>query len=128
MPREFINPDAISRPTGYTHVVKTGNLVFIAGQIAANPNGEIVGAGDFEAQAQQVFANLDAAVRAAGGTKADIVATTVYMLDRDHLPTFRRVREQFFGSRPPASTLLFITGLARPELLLEVEATAVIGD
>lgn len=128
MPKQFINPNTLSRPTGYTHVAKAGNLVFISGQVAVNPSGEVVGAGDFEAQAHQVFDNLDAAVKAAGGTKEDIVATTVYMLDRDHLPAFRRVRDHFFGARPPASTLLFITGLARPELLLEVEAVAVIGD
>jgi len=128
MPNEFINPDTLSKPTGYTHVVKAANLVFIAGQVAVNPSGDAVGIGDFETQAQQVFAILENAVKAAGGTKQDIVATTVYMLDRDHLPAFRMARDQFFGSDPPASTLLFITGLARPELLLEVEAVAVMGE
>ena len=128
MHKEFMNPDALFRPTGWTQVVKAGNLVFIAGQTPVNQSGEVVGIGDIEAQAQVVFANLEAAVKAAGGRKEDIVATTTYMIDRDHLPIYRKVREQFFGNRPPANTLLFVAGLVVPEWLLEVEAVAVIGD
>ncbi len=128
MPKEFINPDSLSKPPSYSHVVKAGNLVFIAGQIAVNSSGDVVGAGDIEAQAQQIFANLDAAMKAAGGTREDIVATTVYIINRDDLPGFRKAREQFFGNVRPTSTLLLISGLARPELLLEIQAIAVIGE
>ena len=128
MPKEFINPDTLSTPPGYSHVVKAGNLVFISGQIAVDPNGQVVGVGDIEAQARQVFANLETAVKAGGGRREDIVSITIYLINPDHLTAYRSAREQFFGSKPPASTLLFISGLARPEILLEIEATAVIGD
>ncbi|MBI4201400.1 MAG: RidA family protein [Chloroflexi bacterium] len=127
MPKQFINPSTLSTPTGYSHVVKTGTLAFIAGQVAVEKGGNVVGTGDIEAQARQVFANLDTAVKSAGGRKQDIVSTTVYLTNRDHLTAYRKAREVYFGSSNlPTSTLLFISGLARPELLMEVEAIAVI--
>ena len=127
MPKEFINPSTIHQPTGYTHVVKSGSTVFIAGQVAMDKNGQIVGEGDIEAQTRQALANLEAAVKAAGGKKEDILSITTYILDRDDLPGLRKAREGFFDN-PPASTLLVISGLARPEFLIEIEARAVIGD
>ena len=122
---EFINPDAIHQPTGYTHVAKAGNQVFIAGQVAIGRSGEVVGIGDIEAQTRQALANLDEAVKAAGGTRKDIAAIRVYMINRDDLPGMRAGRGDFWET-PPASTLLFISGLVRPELLIEIEAVAVI--
>ena len=130
MPKQFINPDSLSRPTGYTHVVKAENLVFIAGQVGADRNGNVA-AGDVMAQARQVLANLESAVTAAGGTRRDIVSITMYVVDtvsRDQMPALRALRSEFFGDRPPASTLVFVSGLARPELLIEIEARAVVGD
>ena len=128
MPKEFINPSTIHQPAGYTHVVKSGNTVFIAGQVAIDKNGQIVGEGDIEAQTRQALANLEAAVKAAGGKKEDILSITTYILQRDDLPGLRKAREGFFGDNPPASTLLVISGLARPEFLIEIEARAIIGD
>ncbi len=128
MPGEFINPSTIHQPAGYTHVVKSGNTVFIAGQVAMDKNGQVVGEGDIEAQTRQALANLEAAVTAAGGKKEDILSITTYILDRDDLPGLRKARGNFFGDNPPASTLLVISGLARPEFLIEIEARAVIGD
>jgi enamine deaminase RidA (YjgF/YER057c/UK114 family) len=126
MPKEFINPDTHATPTGYTHAVKTGNLVFVAGQVSRDKSGEVVGVGDAAAQTKQVLANLDAAVQAAGGTLGDIVSTTVYMVNRDDLPAFREARGEFWGSHPPTSTLLLISGLALPEFLIEIKAVAVL--
>jgi len=128
MPVEFINPSTIHQPTGYTHVVKSGNIVFIAGQVGMDKNGQVVGEGDIEAQTRQTLANLEAAVKAAGGKKEDILSITTYILDRNDLPGLRKARGDFFGDNPPASTLLVISGLARPEFLIEIEARAVIGD
>ena len=122
---EFINPDSIHQPTGYTHVAKAGNQVFIAGQVAIDRSGEVVGVGDIEAQTRQALANLDEAVKAAGGTRKDIAAIRVYMINRDDLPGMRAGRGNFWET-PPASTLLFISGLVLPELLIEIEAVAVI--
>jgi len=128
MPAEFINPSDIHQPTGYTHVVKSGNIVFIAGQVSMDKNGQIVAEGDIEAQTRQTLANLETAVKAAGGKKEDILSITTYILDRNDLPGLRKARGDFFGDNPPASTLLVISGLARPEFLIEIEARAVIGD
>ena len=125
MPIKFINPDAIHQPTGYTHVAKVGNHVLIAGQVAIDRSGEVVGIGDIEAQTRQALANLDEAIRAAGGTRKDIAAIRVYMINRDDLPGMRAARGDFWET-PPASTLLFISGLVLPELLIEIEAVAVI--
>jgi enamine deaminase RidA (YjgF/YER057c/UK114 family) len=127
MPKEFLNPPALSQPTGYTHVVKAGNTVYIAGQVAVSSKGEMIGAGDVKAQTRQVLTNLEAAVKAAGGAKKDIVSITTYLVSRDHLPAYREARSEFFGENPPASTLLIISGLARPELLIEISAVAVLG-
>ncbi len=127
MPKQTINPPTLSKPTGYSHVVKAGNTVYIAGQIAVNAKGEVVGAGDARAQAKQVFANLEAAVKAAGGAKEDIVSITTYLVSREHIPAYREARIAFFAENPPTSTLLIISGLAMPELLIEVSAIAVLG-
>ena len=131
MPKQRINPDALITPRGYTHVVKSGKLVFIAGQTAADKKGEVVGASDIVAQTKQALANLDAAVKAAGGTREDIVSIVMYAVDtanRDHLSDIRQARIDFFGDKSPAATLVFVSGLAREGLLMEIEATAVIGE
>ena len=119
-----INPPGLSKPTGYTHVVAPvkGRLVFVAGQVAVDANGTVVGKGDFAAQAKQVFENLSAAVKAAGGTMADVAKINVYATDVSQIAAFREVRQQYFTSTPPASTFVQVVGLARPEFLLEVEA------
>jgi reactive intermediate/imine deaminase len=119
-----VNPPALSTPTGYTHVVapQRGRLVFIAGQVAADKSGSIVGKGDFKAQTQQVFENLKAAVGAAGGTMADVAKINVYVTDLSQISALREVRQQYFTGNPPASTLVQVVALARPEYLLEIEA------
>ena len=127
MPKQTINPPALSEPAGYSHVVKAGNTLYIAGQIARNAKGEVIGTGDARAQAKQVFANLEVAVKAGGGSKEDIVSITTYLVSREHIPAYREARVAFFGENPPTSTLLIISGLAMPELLIEVSAIAVLG-
>ena len=126
MPVEFINPAAIHTPTGYSHVAKTGNLVSIAGQLAIDKDGNVVGEGDIRAQTKQALSNLEEAVKASGGTKKDIAAIRVYMTNRDDLEGMRQARGGFWEGTPPASTLLFISGLVRPEFLIEIEALAVV--
>jgi reactive intermediate/imine deaminase len=119
-----INPPTLTKPTGYTHVVAPvkGRLVFVAGQVALDAKGTIVGKGDFAAQAKQVFENLKAAVTAGGGTMADVAKINVYVTDVSQIAAFRDVRQQYFAGNPPASTFVQVVSLARPELLLEVEA------
>jgi 2-iminobutanoate/2-iminopropanoate deaminase len=119
-----LNPAALSTPTGYTHVVapQRGRLVFIAGQVSADKTGNVVGKGDFKAQSKQVFENLKAAVEAAGGTMAGVAKINVYVTDLTQLAGLREVRQQYFTTNPPASTLIQVVALARPEYLLEIEA------
>lgn len=126
MPKQTINPQTLPKAVGYSHIVKAGNLVFVAGQVAVDANGNVVGAGDIEQQARQVYANLKAALVAAGGRVEDVVSTTTYLTSRDYILPIRKAREQFYGANPPASTLLIVSGLARPEFLMEVDAVAAI--
>ena len=125
---ERLNPPTLNDPAGrYTAVVKRGNVVFIAGQTAIDKDGNLVGEGDPLAQARQVYANIDAAIKSVGGTKDDILKTTTYILDLDHLLATRPARNEYFGDKRPTSTMLVISGLADPRYLIEVECMAVLG-
>ena len=124
-----INPPELTRPTGYTHVVKTSDsrtTIYISGQIAFDKDGKVVGAGDFRAQAVHVFENLKAALAAAGATYENVVKVTTFLTDMKPAPVLREVRAKYFGPNPPAGTLIQVAGLVVPELLIEVEAIAVI--
>lgn len=125
----FINPPSLAKPTGYTHVVVApdGRTVYVAGQVALDSTGGLVGAGDFRAQAEQVFRNLDRAMTSVGGSLQDVVKTTTFITDLKYLPGLREVRSQHLDTAyPPASTLLVVSSLARPDLLIEIEAVAVL--
>ncbi len=123
-------PDGVAPGNGYSHVVTgTGRLVVIAGQVALDEHGEIVGADDITAQARQVFENLGRCLAAAGTSFADVVKLGFFVTDITDLPAIRPVRDQFIDSgNPPASTAVQIGALFRPELKLEIEALAVIPD
>jgi len=123
------NPPTLSTPTGYTHVVEvTGpaKMVYIAGQIAFDKEGKVVGAGDMAAQAEQVFKNLQSALEAAGAKFSDVVKMNTYITDMAKAPAVREVRARYFGQTAPASTLVQVVALARPELMLEIEVIAVV--
>jgi len=123
------NPSTISTPTGYTHVVEvTGptKMVYIAGQVALDKDGKMVGAGDMKAQAEQVFKNLEAALAAAGAKFTDVVKMNTFITDMDKAPAVREVRARYFGETTPASTLVQVVKLARPELMLEIEVIAAV--
>jgi 2-iminobutanoate/2-iminopropanoate deaminase len=124
-----INPPTLSAPTGYTHVVETsgGKTVYVSGQIALDREGKLVGQGDMKAQAEQVFANLQAALAAAGATFKDVVKMNTYVTDMSQAGAVREARAKYFGDAPPASTLVQVVHLARPELMIEVEVIAVVG-
>jgi 2-iminobutanoate/2-iminopropanoate deaminase len=123
------NPPTLSRPTGYTHIVEvTGpaKTIYISGQIAYESDGTLIGAGDMKTQAEQVFKNLQAALTAAGATFSDVVKMNTYITDMDKAPAVREVRARYFGDVTPASTLVQVVHLARPELMLEIEVVAVV--
>jgi reactive intermediate/imine deaminase len=127
VPTTFINPEGIAKPTGYTHVVKAtaGTMIFISGQVGLDPQGNI--AGDFKQQTEQVFKNLDTALNAAGAEFKDVVKMNLYVLDTSQLPVLREIRNRYVNTEnPPASTLVGVTALARPEFLVEIEVVAVL--
>ncbi len=126
----YTNPPALSKPTGYTHVVEVlrGRTVYIAGQVAFDPSGKLVGAGDFRAQTRQVMENVKAALASVGATFANVVKITTFLTDLSQIQVLREIRSEYFGPNPPASTLVQITQLALPELMIEVEAIAVVPD
>lgn len=126
---KLLIPDTMPKSVGYSQlaVVTGGAVVFIAGQVALDKSGNVVGEDDFKAQIRRVFENLKAAVEAAGGTFNDVVKLNSYFLDLSHLPDFREVRDQYIDVKnPPASTAIQVPRLFRPELLVEIEAVAVI--
>jgi len=127
---QFLNPTGLSKPTGYTHVVITGpgKLIYVSGQVALNPNGEVVAKGDLRGQTAQAMENLRTALTAAGATLEDVVKLNYYVvnLKSDQLPIIREVRTKYFSSEQlPASTLVGVTALAREEFMIEIEAVAV---
>jgi enamine deaminase RidA (YjgF/YER057c/UK114 family) len=127
MPSQHINPETLSRSRGYSQVVKVGDTVYIAGQVSAGADGNVVGKGDPEVQARQVWHNIEAAVKAAGGTLQHVVKTTTYVTNIQYAAAVRKVREELFqSSNPPTSTLLVVAGLASPDYLVEIEAIAVV--
>jgi enamine deaminase RidA (YjgF/YER057c/UK114 family) len=126
----FSNPPELAPPPGYTNVdeISGGQIVFIAGQTATDREGNLVGKGDFEAQADQVFRNLSCALAAAGCSVANLVKLTVFVRDMGNLALYRRARDRFFASvTPPAApavTLVEVSRLFAEDFLIEVEAIA----
>jgi enamine deaminase RidA (YjgF/YER057c/UK114 family) len=130
MKKEYSNPKGIPEPRGYTQVVKVtepGSLVYIAGQVPLDGEGEIVGRGDIEKQVRQVFTNLETALASVGATFNDVVKMTTYMLNiAGGLDTYRKIRLEYLGNaRTPANTLVEVKRLANPDYLIEIEAIAV---
>lgn len=128
MSAHFHNPTTMHAPRGYTHVVETtgpARTIYLSGQVGIAPDGNI--AGDFRAQVEQSFENLKAALAAVGAGFEHVVKVTNYLIDMSQLPVLVEVRNRYVNiNTPPASTTLQIGRLARPELLFEIEAIAVV--
>jgi len=127
--RRFLSPETLAPPFGYSHVVdvRPGRLVFISGQVPLDAAGELVGPGDFDAQARQVFANLAAALEAADATWSDVVKVTYFLRDVSNVVQLRAIRDDYTDTEhPPASTLVEVSGLFRDDVLVEIEAVAVV--
>ena len=127
--KEVIQPKSLSDPRPrYSQGIVTqgGKLLFIAGQTAADKNGEVVGKGDIEAQAKQVFENIQAVLKEAGGSLDNLAMTTTYIIDIKYREGYNRVRNQYYKGTPPTSTLVVVKGLANPEYLIEIAGVAVL--
>jgi len=125
----FINPPAISKPPGYTHVVEItgpGRIVYIAGQLGIDVGGKM--AGDFRGQVEQAFQNLKAALDSVGAKAEHIVKINNYIVDiGKNIPAFREVRDAHLNmAAPPASTTVGVPELARPGALFEIEAVVML--
>jgi enamine deaminase RidA (YjgF/YER057c/UK114 family) len=120
--------EGLAPGNGYSPVVVAeGRLAVISGQVALDAEGRVVGEGDVTAQAEQVFENLDRCLKAAGASFADVVKLGLYVTRVEDLPQVRAVRDRYIDvGRPPASSAVQVSALIRPELLLEVEAYAVV--
>ena len=130
--KEFINPPGLFAAGGYTNAVtvRGGKMVFVAGQVAFDVKGQIVGRGDLRAQFRQTYENVRIALAAAGATPADVVKLNTYVVNWDpaaHRAVNREERARFFpGQNPPASTTVGVQALALEGLLVEIEVIAVV--
>jgi len=132
MAHTYINPDGVSKPGAYTHVVAAqgSRLVFISGQVALDKDGNLAGPGDLGRQAEQVFENLKSCLASVGATFADVTKMTTFIVS--YRPSVDRailgaVRQRYLPSEnPPASTLVGVQSLATPEIMIEIEATVVL--
>jgi enamine deaminase RidA (YjgF/YER057c/UK114 family) len=127
---ELINPDGLPVPESYTHVaIASGTrLVFVAGQVAEDADDNLVGPGDFAAQALQAFANLGRCLAAAGAAPEQVARITIYVVGHrpEYLGDIATARIEVFGDHKPADTILGVQTLAEPGRLIEVEAIAVL--
>jgi enamine deaminase RidA (YjgF/YER057c/UK114 family) len=126
------SPPQLPKPVGYSHLgeISAGKLIYIAGQVAMDAAGNIVGKGDYPAQLQQVFANLKTALEAAGATFKNVVKLNYYIVDsvdRSQFFAYREVRDKHIDTaNPPVATVVIVRGLFLPEFLVEIEAIAVV--
>jgi enamine deaminase RidA (YjgF/YER057c/UK114 family) len=128
--RRYVNPDTVAPPGNFSVAVQHDRIVWLSGQVSRDRSGALVGPGDAEAQALQIYANVEAALRGLGGDLRHLVKTVTYVVGREHLPGVRRARERLIRERKlvnlPAGTLVLVAGLVNPEFLVEVDVTAVL--
>ncbi len=115
-----------TKDRGYSHVAKAGNTLYIAGQVAKDVQGNLVGKGDFDAQVRQVYTNLKNILLETGGDLKHIVKMTTYLTHYGHAESHKNIKKEFFGQIMPPNTLLIIESLASPDYMIEVEAIAVL--
>lgn len=122
--RTVVEAAGVAPPAGYySHgVIASGRLLFVAGQVALDENGRLVGGDDAAAQARQVLVNLKRVIESAGGAMTDVARTTLYLTRLADRGPVGEVREEFFPSPPPANTLLVVASLAQPQFLVEIDA------
>jgi enamine deaminase RidA (YjgF/YER057c/UK114 family) len=123
----IISPAVPEPPEGrYSQCLRAGDTLYISGQTAGAPGGGLLGDGSMGDQARQAFRKIGALLEAAGGSFADVVKLTIYVTDMSHRTEIQAARREFFSGDFPCSTLIGVTALAEPHLLVEVDATAIL--
>ena len=125
--RVVIKPDSIVASPYFSPAIRMGQTVFVSGQAAFDNQGNIVGAGDCGRQAEHIFERIQTLLEEAGASMAHVCKTTAFITDPANYAAFNEVRSRYFPTDPPASSTV-VTNLLRPDMLLEVEAIAVIPD
>jgi reactive intermediate/imine deaminase len=125
--RQNISSDSAYEPViGFSRAVRVGDTVYVSGSVGYGPDGKLVGPGDVYAQARQTIRNIEAALREAGAALENVVRTRIYVTDISRWEEAARAHREAFGAVRPASSLLEVSSLASPDMLVEIEAVAVI--
>jgi reactive intermediate/imine deaminase len=119
---EFSMPGLAPPVSHYCDAVRFGDLLFVSGMVGVDADGKVVGEGDAARQTRQIFENMKKVLDAAGASFADVLKVTVFMTNIDDRPRINPVRQEFFGAARPASTLVEVSRLVRPDLLVDIEA------
>ena len=127
----FVNPPTVATPKGYSHIavidMGASKMLILSGQVGLDKDGKLVGNGDVAGQIEQTFANIKAIIESQGGNMSNVVKLNYYLLDVANIQTLRAIRDKFIDvNHSPASTLVQVSKLFRDDVLVEIEATAVI--
>ncbi len=130
MKRETINPPGAPKPFRPTYsnavVVEAKKLVFVSGQLSLDKDGNLIGKGDIVAQTRQVLENLKTILKGAGASMENVIKLTIFMTDLSQYEEVGKVRSKYFRKEPPASTLVQVSSLVKPDFLIEIEAVAAV--
>jgi reactive intermediate/imine deaminase len=124
--RKPLNPTGVKKSSLFPQAMRCGQFLFVSGQAAFDEQGRVIGVGDCAAQTEAIMCNIKKILEEAGSDMEHIVKVTCYLTTANNYEAYNRVRQKWFGSSPPASTTVIVSALVRPELLVEVDAVAIV--